>query len=159
MTLEKYTRSDLVSLPPTASLQAAGCALRCSGVGCVLVEEDGRLVGVVTDRDLAVRAACRALDPTRTPVGEVMTRNVATLPPSASEGEAGRLMLDRAVRRVPIVEGGTAVGIVTLDDLILDQEMSPSLLCAILRAQLTGASRDSNERTSRTRARRMMALA
>jgi hypothetical protein len=51
------------------------------------------------------------------------------------------------------------VGIVTLDDLILDQEMSPSLLCAILRAQLTGASRDSNERTSRTRARRMMALA
>jgi CBS domain-containing protein len=140
MTLEKYTRADLVTLPPTATIQAAACAMRRSGGGSVIVSDGNRLVGIVTDRDIAVRAACGGLDVSRTPVAEVMTKNLATLPPGASEGEAGRLMLDRRVRRIPIVECAAPVGVVTLDDLILDQQIGPSLLAAIIRAQLEDAA-------------------
>jgi CBS domain-containing protein len=141
MTLEKYSRANVVTLPPTATVHIAARALEHCGVGAVLVHDGATLVGILTDRDIAVRVAARSLDPKRTRVSDVMSRNVATLPASASEGEAGRLMLDHCVRRIPLLEGATPVGMVTLDDLIVDQGVSPSMCAAIIRSQLSESSR------------------
>ena len=140
MTLEKYLRPDLVLLPSTASVQAGAHALEKSGVGSILVCDEGTLAGIVTARDIAVRVVGRGLNPAGTQLFEVMTREVATLSPGASSGEAGRLMLDRRVRRIPLIEGSVPVGIVTLDDLMLEQELSGSMVAAILRAQQSGAA-------------------
>ena len=139
MTLAKYVRRDLVILPSTASAQTAARALEESGVGSILICDAGALVGIVTARDIALRVAGRGLNPTRSRLFEVMTRDVATLPPDASAGEAGRLMLERRVRHVPLTEGPTAVGIVTLEDLMLDEELGPSMIAAVLRATKSGA--------------------
>lgn len=140
MTLERYLRRDLVLLPSTASVQAGARALEKSGVGSILVCDGGMLVGIVTARDIAARVVGRGLNPARTHLFDVMTREVATLPPSASSGEAGRLMLDRGVRRIPLTDGSVPVGIVTLDDLMLEQELSGSMIAAILRSQQSGAA-------------------
>jgi CBS domain-containing protein len=140
MTLDKYRTSDLVVLPPTATVQAASHAFGRHGIGTVLVHDGTRLVGIVTDRDIALRAAAQALAPRRTLLRDVMSRDVAVLPASASEGEAGRLMLERRVRRIPLLDGSALVGIVTLDDLILDEAVSPSMVAAVIRAQLADAS-------------------
>ena len=78
-------------------------------------------MGIVTDRDLTVRAVGRALDPRTTPLADVMTTPVATLAPTDSQDDALRLMQQRNVRRIPLVEAGRLVGIVTLDDLLLDE--------------------------------------
>ena len=140
MTLERYLRRDLVLLPSTASVQAGARALEKSGVGSILVCDEGMLVGIVTARDIAVRVASRGLNPARTRLFDVMTRDVATLPASASSGEAGRLMLDHCVRRVPLTDASAPVGIVTLDDLMLEQELSGSMIAAIVRSQQSGAA-------------------
>ena len=140
MTLDKYRTGDLVVLPSTASIQAAARVFERGGVGAVLVHDGASLVGIVTDRDLALRVIARGLTPSRTLLRDVMSHDVVTLPVDASEGEAGRLMLDRHVRRIPLLEGTTLVGIVTLDDLILDEAVSPSMIAAVIRSQLADAT-------------------
>jgi CBS domain-containing protein len=141
MTLEKYTRANVVTLPPTATVHIAACALEHCGVGAVLVHDGARPVGILTDRDIAVRVATRSLDPKRTRVCDVMSRDVVTLPSSGSEGEAGRLMLDHGIRRIPLLEDATPVGMVTLDDLVVEQGVSPSMCAAIIRSQLSESNR------------------
>jgi CBS domain-containing protein len=141
MTLEKYTRANVITLPPEAAVHIAACALEHCGVGALLVHDGATVIGVLTDRDIAVRVAARSLDPKRTRVCDVMSRNVVTLPTSASEGEAGRLMLDHGVRRIPLLDGATPVGMVTLDDLIVDQGVDLSMCAAIIRSQLSESSR------------------
>jgi CBS domain-containing protein len=85
-------------------------------VGSIPVVEDGRLVGVVTDRDLVVRVLAEGRDPETTTVGEIATKNVETVPPDADLDEALRIMASNQVRRLPVVEGDRLVGIVAQAD-------------------------------------------
>lgn len=75
---------------------------------------------IVTDRDLAVRVVGQGLVPERTTLDEVMSTDIATLSPEDSQADAIRLMYRRKVRRIPLTDGGRLVGMVTLDDLLLD---------------------------------------
>jgi CBS domain-containing protein len=96
-------------------------------VGDVLVcGEDGRLAGIVTDRDLVVRCLAEGRDGDKT-LGDLCTRGVDTLTPDASIEDAVALMTDRAVRRLPIVERGELVGIVTLGDLARERAPDSAL--------------------------------
>lgn len=103
-------------LPPTATMQEACAAMHARRVGAVLVVDgDGRLVGIFTGRD-AVSALARCVDPAKTTLQQAMTRNPATLPPEAEPIEALRLMRDGGFRHVPLVRDGKAVGIVSRYD-------------------------------------------
>ena len=93
-------------------------------------------MGIVTDRDLTVRAVGHALDPRTTPLAEVMTTPVATLAPADSQDDALRLMQQRNIRRIPLVEGGRLVGIVTLDDLLLDEAAPLERVAAVVQGQI-----------------------
>src|SRR6185437_6851856 len=77
-----------------------------------------------------------ARDPRTTPVADVMTRDVSALSPGASPADALRVMRERNVRRVPLVEGNRVVGIVTVDDLLLDEAAPLDEVATIIRAQL-----------------------
>lgn len=136
MPLTAYVRPRLVVLNPRSSAMEAARALENNEIGAVLVLDAGRLVGIVTDRDLTVRVLGRALDPRTTTLSEVMTTDVATLSPADSVGDAIRLMLARNARRIPLVDGGQLVGIVTLDDLILDEAAPLDWLADVVQAQL-----------------------
>jgi CBS domain-containing protein len=76
----------------------------------------------VTDRDITVRAVAKGRDPASTPVREVYSAELTTLPPEETVDDAVRLMREKAVRRLPVVEGGRPVGIVSLGDLAVDRE-------------------------------------
>jgi uncharacterized protein (DUF2267 family) len=126
----------LVALSPiTAALDAAR-AIENNNIGAVVVQDQGRVVGIVTDRDLAVRVVGHALDPRTTPLAEVMTTPVVTLAPASSQGDALRLMEQRNIRRIPLVEGERLVGIVTLDDLLLDEAAPLDRVAAVIQAQI-----------------------
>lgn len=136
MSLYWYRRPRLVVLNPNSSVLEAARAIEQNRIGAVVVQDRGRVVGIVTDRDLAVRALARALDPSATKIADVMTPSPSTLSPSDSNADAIRLMQERNVRRIPIVEGERVVGMVTLDDLLLDEAAPLEELAAIVQAQI-----------------------
>ena len=96
--------------------------MRERDIGEVIVAEDGRICGVVTDRDLVVRALAEERDPAGTTIGEICSRQLVTVAPDDDLTAAGDLMRDRAVRRIPVVEAGKPVGIVSMGDLAVERD-------------------------------------
>ena len=95
-------------------------------VGCVVVTRGASPIGIVTDRDLAIRVVAEGRDPALTQVSEIVTYDATALPRSAGIDTAARMMRERGVRRLPIVtDDGRVIGIVTADDLtiLLAQEL------------------------------------
>lgn len=111
-----------VALPPTASVREAARAMRDEGIGDVLVMEGDRLTGVITDRDIVVRCMADTKDVDRVTVDEACSHDVYTLSPDSPVNEAVKIMRQRAIRRVPVVENGHPIGIVSLGDLAQDRD-------------------------------------
>jgi CBS domain-containing protein len=92
-------------------------------IGDVLVVDGtGQLRGIVTDRDIAIRAVAEGRDPNTTTVGEVMTPTVETIPSTATVQEAIATMRRHDIRRLPVVDGGGPIGVVSLGDLAMSPE-------------------------------------
>lgn len=136
MSLRAYARPRMVILDPSNTAMEAARAMESNRIGTVVVQEKGRVVGLVTDRDLAVRVVAAGRDAKETKLDEVMSPGVAALPVDASRTEAIRIMKTRGVRRIPLLEDERVVGMVTLDDLLLDQAAPLEDLAGVVRAQL-----------------------
>ena len=85
-------------------------------VGSVIITDDGELVGIVTDRQVALAFADE--DPSSLTAGDVMTEDPVTLSPDDEDIEIARTMGENKIRRIPVVEDGELHGIVTLDDVV-----------------------------------------
>jgi CBS domain-containing protein len=140
MTLENYTHR-LVVMPPETTAYDAIRAMEDNHVGAVVIQENGAVLGIVTDRDLAIQVISFDQDPFELPLGMAMSKPVQVVSIGASPADAARMMLDRHVRRLPIVSDAKLVGMVTLDDLIADRAVDPALLAEIVRAQLAEPAR------------------
>src|SRR5689334_14624152 len=104
MSLSKYTQGRLVVLPPRATLYDASRAMADNHIGAVIVHDGEHVVGMVTDRDLALATADDE-DPFQAQLDEIMSSPAVVLPESASVDDAARRMLNHCVRRIPIVDG------------------------------------------------------
>lgn len=136
MSLRSYQWPRLVILKPNTSVLEAARTLDNNQVGAIVVQHEGRVAGIVTDRDLAVRVLGQGLDARNTTLAKVMTEDVVTLPPDASRTDALRLMQERRIRRIPLVAEGAVVGVVTLDDLLADEAASLEAFADVVRAQV-----------------------
>jgi len=111
---------DVMCVPPEATLMEAACLMRSLDVGPLPVREGDRLLGMVTDRDITVRATAEGYDPRATHVADVMTTQVVCCRESDDVREAAKLMQRTQLRRLVVVnDGGRLVGIVSLGDLAL----------------------------------------
>ena len=109
---------DPRTVQPGDTLQAAARAMDELNVGVLPVVEGGRLVGLLTDRDIVIRSTSAGQDPRTATVADAMTAEVRSLPEDARVLDAVRTMEEGQLRRVPVVDaGGTLVGIVSLGDL------------------------------------------
>jgi CBS domain-containing protein len=104
------------SLSANSTLADAARQMRDLDIGDVLIEEGGRLAGIVTDRDLVVRAMAEGRDVT-SKLGDIVSSEVVCITPTDTADDAIRIMRERALRRVPVVENGRPIGIVSLGDL------------------------------------------
>jgi CBS domain-containing protein len=118
---------DPATLPAEASVTEAARLMREHQCGDVIITDNGSIVGIATDRDLVVRCLADGQDPAKSRVGDVCTRNPVTLRPADTISSAVRLMGDKAVRRLPVVEDGKAVGIVSLGDLAQARDQKSAL--------------------------------
>lgn len=104
------------------SLRDVAIMMRDGDMGSIPVVEDGKLVGIVTDRDIVVRSIAEGKD-ADTPVGESMTTEIFSVRPDDFVFEAIRLMGDKQVRRIPVVDGnGALAGIIAIADIALEME-------------------------------------
>jgi CBS domain-containing protein/uncharacterized protein (DUF2267 family) len=155
MNLESQCQGRMVVLRSDATAYDAARAMYANHVGAVLITEQGALVGIVTDRDLALRAG-RRLTQAQLPIKELMTPRPVTIEASATMEEAAALMIGRRVRRLVVVRDDAPKGVVTFDDLVLTGEAAPSLLSKVVRAQLAESAPHKPEgsvRPARRRAR------
>jgi CBS domain-containing protein len=106
-----------VSLPATSSVVYAARAMRDANIGDIIVLDNGRICGIVTDRDIVVRAVAEGRDLSTTTLKDICSQELTTLSPTDSVEDAVSLMREKAVRRLPIVDGGKPVGIVSIGDL------------------------------------------
>lgn len=108
---------DLVALEKDATCSEAAEKMRDAGVGDVIVTDNGKPFGIVTDRDIATRAVAEHKNPDEVRVSDICSKELKTLSPEDDEEEAISLMREKAVRRILIVEEERPVGIVSLGDL------------------------------------------
>ena len=124
---------DIMTRPPhtldvTASVMDAATAMREGDFGDVVVLEEGRLCGILTDRDIVVRVLATGDDPLSVRVGDVCSRVLTTVCESDGIGDAVRLIRAKAVRRLPVLDDdGKLVGIVSLGDLALARDPKSAL--------------------------------
>ena len=136
MSLRSYRMPRIVALKSSTPVLEAARAIENNNIGAVIVQDNGCVVGMVTDRDLAVRVLGSGLDARTTPLATVMTTPVTTLSPADNQSQAIQLMQQHNIRRIPLVETGRLVGIVTLDDLLLDEAAPLEQLSAIVESQI-----------------------
>lgn len=116
-----------VALPSDTPLTEAAKRMRDQGIGTVLVHDDDHLRGVITDRDIVVRAVAADKSPAATTVGAICSDRLVTVGPDQDAAEAVRLMRDNAVRRIPVVENGQAIGILSIGDLAIERDALSAL--------------------------------
>jgi len=119
--------TDLVTCPASTTIGDAARMMRDQDIGDVLVTRDNsQLIGIVTDRDLVVRCLADGASTDAT-IDQACSDALSTIDPDSSVGDAVRMMRKKSLRRLPVVDGGRAVGIVTLGDLAIEREPDSAL--------------------------------
>jgi CBS domain-containing protein len=116
-----------ITMSSTSTVAEAAHRMREDNIGDVIVLENDQLYGIVTDRDIVVRAIAGGRDPATAKLADICSRDMTTLSPTDTVEDAVRLMRDKAVRRLPVVEDGKPVGIVSLGDLAMTQDPHSTL--------------------------------
>jgi len=112
-----------ITLSSNSSVIEAAQRMRAANVGSIIVEEDGRLCGIVTDRDIVVRAVADGRDLQDTELSEICSKDITAVSPDDDLDDAVRIMREKAVRRVLVVNGkNESVGILSLGDLALERD-------------------------------------
>lgn len=114
MKVKDIMTREPVCVPPEATLGEVATLMKQEDCGSIPVVRDGKLVGIVTDRDIVVRAVAAGHDPRSTKVSEIMSADPIRVAPDDDVREAQRVMADRQVRRLPVVEDGQLRGIVVI---------------------------------------------
>ena len=126
-TIEDVMTRDPITLPGDATATEAAKKMREADIGPVLVADDDSIHGIVTDRDIVIRVVAEGKDPSTTKLASICSEHLLTLDPDSNVGAAIAMMKDKAIRRVPVVKDGHAVGIVSLGDLAAEREPKSAL--------------------------------
>ena len=123
MLVSDLMSDSVITIAPDEPAALAARLLYRHNIGSIPVcTTDGKLRGIVTDRDIVLRCVAAENDPDTTPVQEIMTRNIVTVTSSDDVREAARQMADSQVRRLPVVDNGHLVGLLALGDMAKTQQ-------------------------------------
>jgi CBS domain-containing protein len=127
-TVQEVMTANPTALSATMTIGDAARMMRDHDIGDVMVlDEENRLCGIVTDRDIVVRAVAADKDPTEVHLGDICSRVLTTIDADASLKDAVKLMREHALRRLPVVDHGRPAGIVSLGDLAVERDPGSAL--------------------------------
>lgn len=122
MQAREVMTGSIVDCSPQVSVADAAKLMRNRKTGDVLVTDEGKLVGILTDRDIAIRVTAKSLDPDQVLVRDVMSTHVRTGEPSWNLDKIAKTMGKHQIRRLPIAEDGVPIGMVSLSDIALHND-------------------------------------
>jgi predicted transcriptional regulator len=140
MKVEEFQSPHTVHIPMTRTVRDAAKQMRDQHVGALIVTEDGpplgRIVGIVTDRDIAIKAVIQAVEPDDLLVADIMQTYVLSIDTGADIADALQMMASHGVRRLAVTGGnGRLVGVLSLDDVLDAMARDWALLAAVVRAE------------------------
>jgi len=118
LTVESVMKKPVITLRPTSSIMEAADLMRRENIGCIVVTEDEKPVGIVTERDIVRFVAIHGKEALDSPLSSLMSSPVVTCTPDTAVTKAYVIMYEKRIRRLPVVKNGKLVGIVTERDLI-----------------------------------------
>src|ERR1043166_1878815 len=130
---------SVLSITPGASAMDAAMLMNDRKIGSLLVMEEGRLIGIITERDMLQRVLVARSDPASTPVGEVMTTEVLFCQPHTTVEEARGVMKNRRVRPLPVLDGNERLlGLISIGDLNAHEAHHQEQTISVLEAYIYG---------------------
>ena len=132
MQVKELMTTNIAALAPDNTILDAAKSMQTHNIGCMPVcQPDGKVIGIITDRDIVVRSLASNGDPKTTLVKDVMTKNVITAQPDMDVNSALEAMATNKIRRLPVVQNDTLVGMIAIGDLatrnILNNEAGQAL--------------------------------
>ncbi|MCC4597437.1 CBS domain-containing protein [Xanthomonas campestris pv. phormiicola] len=109
---------EVHAVPPDAAVVDALRLMADKGIGAVLVMQDGRLAGILSERDYARKVVLQDRSSATTPVRDIMSTKVYTVDPSQSVQQCMELMTGQRIRHLPVVQAGAVVGVISIGDLV-----------------------------------------
>lgn len=129
---------DIHSLTSTDSVQLALETMRGRRIRSVMVIDEGRLSGIVSQGDCAIRVLLPGLDAASTPVSAIMTRDPLTVGINTSIDQCMKLMMTRSIRHLPVVEAGEVIGMISIGDVVKDIMQQQGELIKYLETYIKG---------------------
>jgi CBS domain-containing protein len=121
-TIREIMTTDPVCVPSSASIYEAAKLMRDNNIGDVIVQDGGEVCGIVTDRDIVIRAVAARQDADETPIADICTQDPLVAHPDDDVEAAIKTMHSKAIRRLPVVEDGRPVGVLSLGDLAVQRD-------------------------------------
>jgi CBS domain-containing protein len=121
ISIREIMTTDTVRLPANAPVRVAARVMRDDNIGDVIVEKNGSFCGIVTDRDIVVRAIAAGLDE-QADLESICSKDVTTISTKGTDEDAVRLMREKSIRRLPVLDDGKVVGIISLGDLAVKRD-------------------------------------
>lgn len=127
-TVRDIMTENLRTRPADATLDEAARLMRDADIGDVIVVDSaGSMCGIVTDRDITVRAVAEGRDPSTVKVDDICSHDITAVGPDTAAEDAARIMRERAVRRLPVADDGRPIGIVSIGDLAIERDSRSAL--------------------------------
>lgn len=109
------------------SVQDVAMLMNRYQIGCVIIVDEGKPVGIITERDMLKRVICKGIAPEKVRVADIMTKPLVNASPNMRAGDAAKIMLKWNIKKLPVVDEGRLVGLVTLTDLLRSEGVIETL--------------------------------
>lgn len=121
MKVREIMTADVASAAPDTTLEEIATMMKEADAGAIPVVDDNALIGIVTDRDIVLRCVAEGKDPAECTAEDIVSENLETVEPDDDVEEAAQLMAHRQIRRLPVVEDGRLVGMLSLGDIAVKE--------------------------------------
>lgn len=129
MKIKDIMSKEVAFVSSSDSVESAAQLMKQYNVGSIPICDDRKVVGIVTDRDIAIRSIADGYN--KQTIGEIMTENPVTTSPETDVHEASRIMGEKQIRRLPVVENNSLVGMVSLGDISVEPKLSDNAEVAL----------------------------
>ena len=138
MEVEDIMVNKVRTVDPNIAVNDAARLMNKYEIGCLIAIKQGKAVGIVTERDLLRKIVEQGMNPTKTKVHQIMSKRLIVGTPHMEIADAVRLMLQRKIKKLPIVDDGKMIGLITLTDIARTTRIEPQMVGVIKELRKTG---------------------